>query len=103
MNKVNLEELSKFIENSERGLVMFSTEWCGECKMNFPLIEKFEAEHSNTKFVKIDVDEAKLWQEDNNENYKVKSVPTYHLYENGQLVNEFEGFINPQKLKEILG
>lgn len=101
MERLTLEQLNG-AKKEGRVFIMFSTEWCGECKMNTPMIENIEGEFPNTKFFKIDVDENELWNEDGNQDYKIKSVPTFMIYEGGQLTIEHIGFSTPNKIKEIL-
>jgi thioredoxin 1 len=98
INKNKLKEL----ENSDKeSIVMFSTEWCGECKMNTLLLEDFQLNYKDVDFYKIDVDEQKLWAEEDSD-YQILSVPTFFVYKNKQKVSEHHGFITELKLKELL-
>ena len=39
-------------------VIDFFATWCGPCKMISPVLEEMEAQMSNVKFLKVDVDEA---------------------------------------------
>ncbi len=77
MEKINLKKLNELLKKEEKLFVYFSTEWCGECKMNKLVFDKFDDEKLDIKFVSIDVDEHELWSEDNNAFFKIKEVPTF--------------------------
>lgn len=101
MKKINLVQLKETI-NIGKTFVMFSAEWCGECKMNFPMVEIVEKNTPEIKFVKIDVDQNELWDEDKNENFQIKSVPTFIIYQNGEKIIEHIGFSSLEKIEEIV-
>jgi thioredoxin 1 len=63
-------------------LVDFSASWCGPCKRQLPLVEKFAAENSKVKVCKIDIDDAP------NVTAKlgIRSVPTLMLFYAGSAV-----------------
>lgn len=103
MKKINsLDKLKEKINDDSRKVIMFSTEWCGECKMNFLLLEEIIPLYPDTSFYKVDADELMLWEEDNDDIFKIKSVPTYHLYENKKLLNTLEGFANKDLIDKFL-
>ena len=102
MKKVNLEELKEIIKSENKNIVMFSTEWCGECKMNTKLIEDVEGDYPTITFSKIDVDEFKLWTDDENTEFSIQSVPTYFIYENGEVVRKHDGFLTPTQFEEFI-
>ena len=67
----------------ERVLLDFWAEWCGPCKMMNPVIDELEKEYPDLKIVKIDIDaDAEMVQR-----YNIKSVPTYILEEDGEIVS----------------
>ena len=102
MNKIDLVKLNEIINEPKKNIIMFSTEWCGECKMNFKLIEDVEDQYPSITFSKIDVDEFKLWSDDENIEFSIQSVPTYFMYENGDLIKKHEGFLTPTQLEEFI-
>lgn len=88
----NFNELIK-----EKTIVDFYATWCGPCKMLGPVFEEVSKE-SNIKFVKVDIDE----HEDLCREYKVMSVPTLILFEDGKEVRRNIGFIPKDKLIEFI-
>lgn len=54
--------------------------WCGACVRMKPVIEKFAEENPDLKVCIIDIDDnAKMAGQ-----YKVKSIPSIHVFKNGQ-------------------
>lgn len=88
----NFEELIK-----EKTLVDFYATWCGPCKMLGPVFEEV-SRTSDIKFVKVDIDK----HEDLCHQYKVMSVPTLILFENGKEIKRNIGFIPKEKLIEFI-
>lgn len=89
------ENFSELIK--EKTVVDFYATWCGPCKMLGPVFEEVSNE-SDIKFVKVDIDE----HEDLCREYKVMSVPTLILFEDGKEVKRNIGFIPKDKLIEFI-
>ena len=74
-------------------VIDFFATWCGPCKMISPVLEEMEAQMSNVKFLKVDVDEA----EDVAVHYQISAMPTFIFIKNGQkvkcLFQFFKGWI----------
>jgi len=88
----NFNELIK-----EKTIVDFYATWCGPCKMLGPIFEEVSKE-VDINFVKVDIDNhEKLCRE-----YKVMSVPTLILFENGKEVKRNIGFMPKDKLIEFI-
>ena len=66
-------------------VIDFFATWCGPCKMISPVLEEMEAQMSNVKFLKVDVDEA----EDVAVHYQISAMPTFIFIKNGQKVKCF--------------
>lgn len=88
----NFNELIK-----DKAVVDFYATWCGPCKMIGPVFEELSKE-SDINFIKVDVDNF----EDLCREYKVMSVPTLILFENGKEVKRNIGFMSKDKLKEFI-
>ena len=78
----------------------FTAEWCGPCKTTRPIVEEMKKE--GFEFQRIDADYEQLLVKQ----FKVKSVPTFILLEDGKEINlitgaktrkELENFINYEK------
>lgn len=70
-------------------LVDFWASWCGPCKMLSPVVDEVAEEVNDVKICKINVDEqAALAMK-----YKVASIPTLVVFNDGEEVNRSLGFI----------
>lgn len=88
----NFNELIK-----EKTIVDFYATWCGPCKMLGPVFEEVSKE-VDINFVKVDIDN----HEDLCREYKVMSVPTLILFENGKEIKRNIGFIPKDKLLDFI-
>lgn len=72
-----------------KGLVIvdFYAQWCGPCKMTEPIIKQLSEEVKNVKFTKVDVDQ----NQELTSQYQVFSIPTFLVFKDGQVVNQFVG------------
>jgi thioredoxin 1 len=80
-------------------LVDFSAEWCGPCKMMAPVLEQLKAKmNDKVRIVKIDVD--------NNRDlaalYKIRSVPTLMLFQDGLVKWTGVGVLTSDKLENVI-
>ena len=79
----------------DKVLVDFYATWCGPCKMLGLVLEKFDNENS-VPILKLDVDEAK----DVAEKYKVFTIPTLIIFENGKEVKRKVGYQSLDELRK---
>lgn len=93
----NKEEFEAALKHQGLVVVDFFATWCGPCKMIAPLLEKFSAEYTSAKFIKVDVDEVG----DVAQEYEISSMPTVLLIKDGQIVSKVIG-ANPAALKQAL-
>lgn len=73
----------------EKGVVFvdFYADWCGPCKATAPIIDELAEEMKDVKFVKVNVDE----NQDLAGKYSVFSIPTFMVFEGGEVKNQFVG------------
>jgi thioredoxin 1 len=69
--------LQKIVNSPENKVLYFTATWCPPCKMIAPIFEKLSKEHTNVKFVKIDIDD----HADAAAEYKIRSVPTFMFFQ----------------------
>lgn len=91
---VNNAEFNNEIKEG-RVLVDFFATWCGPCKMLSLVMEKFDSK-GVIPIVKVDIDEDSMLANE----YKITSVPTLIIFENGKEVKRRSGFMSEQELEE---
>ena len=81
-------------------LVDFWASWCGPCMMLSPVIAELAEElEGKVKVGKVNVDE----QSELAMKYRVASIPTLLLFENGELKKTSVGFMPKSEIKATLG
>ncbi len=86
------------LEAKETVLADFWAPWCGPCRMQAPILEKFAEANPAVKVVKINVD-------DNQElamQYKIMSIPSMIVFKNGEAVNCAVGLQSKNALEELV-
>lgn len=80
------ETFDDYVQNMSPVLVDFWAEWCGPCKMMLPVLEQLSEDYAGRLYVaKVNVDSEPGLAEG------MTSIPTMHLYVNGELVKEIVG------------
>ncbi len=80
-------------------LVDFWASWCGPCKMFSPIVDEFAEENEGkVKVGKINIDE----EPDLAAQYRVMSIPTAMLFENGQVQEALVGVQPKARLEALL-
>ena len=81
-------------------VVDFWASWCGPCMMLSPVIAELAEElNGKVKVGKVNVDE----QNELAMKYRVASIPTLLLFENGQVAKTSVGFMPKGEIKATLG
>ena len=82
----------------QKGLVFvdFYADWCGPCKVTSPLIDEISEEKKDMKFVKVDVDQNSNLASQ----YSVFSIPTFIIFKDGKVVNQFVGAMGKEAFLE---
>ena len=96
INMNNFKE--EVLEAKETVLADFWATWCGPCRMQGPVLEKFAEANPDVKVVKINVD-------DNQElamQFKIMSIPSMIVFKNGEAVNCAVGLQSKAALEELV-
>ena len=96
INMNNFKE--EVLEAKETVLADFWAPWCGPCRMQGPVLEKFAEANPDVKVVKINVD-------DNQElamQFKIMSIPSMIIFKNGEAVNCAVGLQSKAALEELV-
>ena len=96
INMNNFKE--EVLEAKETDLADFWAPWCGPCRMQGPVLEKFAEANPDVKVVKINVD-------DNQElamQFKIMSIPSMIVFKNGEAVNCAVGLQSKAALEELV-
>lgn len=93
----NEENFNDLIMNG-KVLVDFFATWCGPCKMLTPILEELASDRSDTKIVKVDVDEC----EGLAKQFGVMSIPTLIQFDNGKIIDKKVGFQSKEEISEWL-
>lgn len=96
VTKDNFEK--EVLQANGKVLVDFWASWCGPCKMLAPVLSEVAEEYADeVKVCKINVDdEMELAQK-----YRIVSVPTLLVFENGEIVNQSVGFVPKEEITEL--
>lgn len=91
---------NEIIGNTKMPILLdFYADWCGPCKVLGPIIDELAEEYEGRALV------AKINTQVNpglSQHFKIKSIPTMIIINNGQLAERFQGLIPKPNLEEIL-
>jgi len=93
-----MSNFDTIIQSEKPVLVDFFATWCGPCKMMGPVVDNLAEEVKNAKICKLDIDESQQIAGQ----YGVMSVPTFMVFEKGQVVNKSMGVMPKESLVKLL-
>ena len=78
-------------------LVDFFATWCGPCKAMQPTLDQLKTDmNEKVRILKIDLDKNQAVAE----KFKVRGVPTFVLFKNGEIIWRQSGGMSLQTLKD---
>ncbi len=99
--KVTTETFKKEVLESDVPVIVdFWAQWCRPCLMLAPVLEELESDMAGkVKIAKVNVDEEGYLANQ----FRVSSIPTIILFENGKVKNQVIGLMRKDDLKRRLG
>ena len=96
-NKMEYEELARFIESGKPVFVDFYAPWCGPCRTMMPMVVELKTkDHGKINIVKVNVDASKKLVKE----LKIQGVPYLALYYNGKQVYSKNGLTRRDELEK---
>ena len=96
INMNNFKE--EVLKAKETVLADFWAPWCGPCRMQGPVLEKFAEANPDVKVVKINVD----GNQELAMQFKIMSIPSMIVFKNGEAVNCAVGLQSKAALEELV-
>ena len=98
INKDNFNE--EVLKADKKVIVDFWATWCQPCKMMHPVLEQLDSEIGESiKIGKINIDN----DPEIASKFGVMSIPTFIVFENGNIINSSVGMQSKDSLKNLLG
>ena len=99
VNKENFERA--VLKSPVPVLVDFFATWCGPCRMQAQILERYEKLHGEdeVRLVKIDCDE----EQELAGQYRVETIPTLLVFRKGELTARAPGVRREHELDRLLG
>ncbi len=86
---LNSTNFVQTVSSDSPTLVDFWADWCGPCKMMYPVFESLSKKYPKIKFARVNVDQ--------NQNiaikFAVQSIPMFIMFKSGQMIDKMVGAV----------
>lgn len=96
--KTTKVEFQSLINGSSITIVDFYADWCGPCKVQKPILEKFALKGTHLRVATVNIEEEPELAAD----FSVSSIPTLLWFKNGVLLAKETGLRSEDKLRKTL-
>ena len=94
-----MEKFEDILKSEKPVLVDFFATWCGPCKMMHPVLEELHTKiGEKARIIKIDIDK----NQELAALYNVRSVPTFMIFQNGEMKWRSSGAMPLEVLEQEL-
>ncbi|MDE6408705.1 MAG: thioredoxin [Muribaculaceae bacterium] len=94
-----MEKFDDIIKSEKPVLVDFFATWCGPCKMMHPVLEELHSKvGEKARILKVDIDK----NQELAALYNVRSVPTFMIFQNGEMKWRSSGAMPLEVLEQEL-
>jgi|SRR4051812_6725349 thioredoxin 1 len=94
-----MSKFNELINGQTPVLVDFFAEWCGPCKTMAPILSQVSQQlKGKAKIIKVDVDK----NPEAAGKYRILSVPTLMLFQNGEMKWKQSGVVQQQDLLNVI-
>ena len=101
MSAINIDKSNfsqEVLQSDKPVLLDFWAAWCGPCRRVAPIIEEIAHERTDIKVCKVNVDE----QPELASQFRIMSIPTLMVMENGKVVNEVRGAVPKHQILRMV-
>lgn len=97
MRELNQSDFDDAVK-SGKVVVDFYADWCGPCKAIKPILEDLAKDRTDVSVFAVDIEQSPILAE----KYRITSLPTVLLLNDGQVITTMVGVVSSQNILEQL-